>query len=344
VNLDLPSIEVGSFYRVQSPVVLIMFNRPNLTRRVFDAIAAARPRMLFVVSDGPRSENKSDVKLVKECREIIKSVDWDCEVFTKFSEENLGCRDSVASGLSWVFSKVDRAIILEDDCLPSIGFFQFCDELLELYKSDEGVGSICGSNLDAAETKHIRASYYPSRYPAVWGWGTWRRVWNQYNSEIKEQEILDSRAAILKQGLPAQAKRFWLSRLKLITQMKLDTWDYQLVFLHWRTGMKSLVSKLNLVSNLGFGEGATHTISAKSEFANIENLEPVFPLVHPSGDESREGLEMKFGQNRFGYSRLKLLVDSIYFNSPKVLQGLARRLFTARKFSGRGPGPEGVPD
>lgn len=344
MNLDLPSVSVESNRLVQSPVVLIMFNRPNLTRKVFDAIAAARPRMLFVVSDGPRSDIKSDVQLVNECREIIKSVNWDCEVFTKYSEENLGCRDSVASGLSWVFSKVERAIIVEDDCLPSMGFFQFCDELLELYKTDESIGSICGSNLDPAETRNLTASYYSSRYPAVWGWATWRRVWNQYNSEMKEPEISGSRASILKLGLAPQSKRFWLSRLKLIAQMKLDTWDYQLVFLHWRTGMNSLVSKLNLVSNLGFGQGATHTINASSEFANKESHEPVFPLLHPSRDESSKALELRFGQNRFRYSWIKLITENVYFNLPTGLQGLIRRLFTAKPFSGRGIRPEGVPD
>ena len=344
MNLDLPSVSLESDRLVESPVVLIMFNRPNLTRKVFDAIAAARPRMLFVVSDGPRSHAKGDVQLVNQCREIIKSVNWDCEVFTKYSEENLGCRDSVASGLSWVFSKVERAIILEDDCLPSKGFFQFCDELLELYKSDESIGSICGTNLDPAETLDITASYYASRYPAVWGWATWRRVWSQYSSEMKEPEILGSREAILKQGLAPQSKRFWISRLKLIAQMKLDTWDYQLVFLHWRTGMNSLVSKLNLVSNLGFGEGATHTINANSEFANKEKLEPVFPLLHPSSDEFSKALRLSFGQNRFRYSWLKLQTENFYFTLPKGLQELIRRLFTAKPFSGRGIGPEGVPD
>ena len=344
MNLDLPSVSVEPNRLVQSPVVLIMFNRPNLTRKVFDAIASARPRMLFVVSDGPRSDIKSDVQLVNECREIIKSVNWDCEVFTKYSEENLGCRDSVASGLSWVFSKVERAIILEDDCLPSKGFFQFCDELLELYKTDESIGSICGSNLDAADTRDLTASYYLSRYPAVWGWATWRRVWNQYNSEMKELEILGSREAIFKQGLASQSRRFWISRLQLIAQMKLDTWDYQLVFLHWRTGMKSLVSKLNLVSNLGFGEGATHTINSFSEFANKKKLEPDFPLLHPSSVELSRALEMRFGQNRFRYSWLKLQTENFYFNLPKGLQGLIRRLFTAKPFSGREIGPEGVPD
>lgn len=334
-GLDSKSIGVASNRPVESPVVLIMFNRPNLTRKVFDVIAAARPRKLFIVSDGPRADIKGDAQLVNECRAIIKSVNWECEVFTKYSEGNLGCRESVASGLSWVFSKVERAIILEDDCLPSTGFFQFCDELLELYKSDKSIGSICGSNLDSEETRNLTASYYPSRYPAVWGWATWRRVWNQYNSEMNEQEILSSRASILKLGLPPQSQRFWLSRLNLIAQRKLDTWDYQLVFLHWRNGMKSLVSKLNLVSNIGFGEGATHTINSNSEFANKKNLEPVFPLLHPDKNEMSKALESQFGQNRFRYSWVKLLMENFYNKLPMGLKQSIRRLIASEWFSGR---------
>ena len=136
-------------HQLSTAILLITFNRPKTTQKVLHAIAQVKPRKLYVVSDGPRSGLKGEVELVQECRNLVSNIDWPCEVITKFSETNLGCKKSVVEGLDWVFSQEDEAIILEDDCVPTSDFFVFCEEMLNVYRLDTRVGSICGSILDA---------------------------------------------------------------------------------------------------------------------------------------------------------------------------------------------------
>src|SRR6266480_8001684 len=173
--------------RLTTPVVFIIFNRPTPTAKVFAAIQAARPPKLFVIADGPRANVASDRDNCAAARVIVDLVDWPCEVAKRFANANLGLRRNVAEGLDWVFAQSERAIILEDDCLPDPSFFPFCEELLERYHDDATVGMICGTNLAPRETAtNDAASYYFSRYCYIWGWATWRRAWRCYDREMTE--------------------------------------------------------------------------------------------------------------------------------------------------------------
>ncbi len=155
-------------YQVETPVAFLVFNRPDLTARVFAEIAKVRPKKLLVVADGPRPKRPEDSEKCAAVRSIIDQADWDCEVLKNYSDTNLGCRHRVSSGLNWVFDTVDRAIILKDDVLPHPTFFRFCDELLDRYADDERVGAICGCNFQDG-MKRGPCSYYFSRYNHVWG-------------------------------------------------------------------------------------------------------------------------------------------------------------------------------
>ncbi len=130
---------------INTPVVLIIFRRPDLTARVLKAIAAVRPRTLLVVADGPRPDRPDDVEACAAARAVIERVDWDCEVVRNYSDVNLGCGRRPATGISWALERVDEAIILEDDCVPHPTFFRFCEEMLERYRDDERVMHIGGS-------------------------------------------------------------------------------------------------------------------------------------------------------------------------------------------------------
>jgi hypothetical protein len=129
---------------LSTPVAFLIFNRPDLTQIVFEAIAKVKPKQLFVVADGPRFA--AEAKKCEQARAAIDRVDWECEVFTNFSDTNLGCGQRVASGIGWVFSEVEEAIFLEDDCLPVESFFSFCQALLEHYRHDERIMTINGNN------------------------------------------------------------------------------------------------------------------------------------------------------------------------------------------------------
>ncbi len=172
-------------YRTISPVVLTLFNNPESVRRVFAAIRNAQPPQLFLIADAGRNEDEQ--RLVEECKQIAEDVDWHCNVFMNYATHNMGAKDRLATGITWVFESVDRAIILEHDCLPDPSFFRFCDELLEKYKDDERVMHISGNNFQQ-HNAHFKCeeSYYFSRIPHIWGFATWRRAWKYYDVNVSE--------------------------------------------------------------------------------------------------------------------------------------------------------------
>lgn len=262
-----------------TPVALLVFNRPELTTLVFAAIREARPPKLLVVADGPRQSHSKDEQKCAEVRHIVEQVDWSCEVMYNFSEKNLGCKMRVSSGLDWVFGQVEEAIILEDDCLPDRSFFRFCQELLQYYRNDERVMTICGANL-LGRWQDDRQSYHFAQYDFVWGWASWRRAWRYYDIEMRLWNDLGCRQKI---RAYLQDDRLWHLREKTFQQAfdnRIDTWDYQWAFARSAQEGLAIVPSVNLVTNLGYGTDATHTVVMDEELAAIPTGVMAFPLVH----------------------------------------------------------------
>lgn len=263
------------------PVTLFIFNRPIETEKVFQRIRSIKPSRLFIVSDGPRLNNEVETDLVLLCREIVSRIDWECEISTNFSDHNMGCRRRVISGLDWVFSMVEYSIILEDDCLPHPDFFSFADELLQRFANDERVGAISGTNL-LLENSDSGTSYLFSRFPSIWGWGTWGRVWKMYDGEILDWPE-QQKAHLLRETLSnKRAIDHWERSLNGVYNHQIDTWDYQFAYLLWKTKQLSVIPRNNLISNIGFGANATHTFDKSSPMSNMATFPMSYPLVHPS--------------------------------------------------------------
>ncbi len=167
-----------------TPIVLIIFNRPETTKQVFAAVANAKPAQLFIIADGPRTDRPDDLGKCAAARKITERIDWNCEVYRNYSDVNLGCGHRPATGITWAFEKVEEAIILEDDCVPDPTFFRFCEELLEKYRYDERIMMIGGRNNLPSDKQH-RCSYHYARIPNCWGWATWRRAWQYHDMELK---------------------------------------------------------------------------------------------------------------------------------------------------------------
>ena len=199
---------------LETPVAFFVFNRPDVTARVLERIAEVQPKTLFVVADGPRPDHPHDKEKCQAVREIVSQINWPAQVFTNCSDENMGCGPRVSSGLSWIFDHVEEAIILEDDCLPSVGFFSYCEELLERYRHDTRVGIISGNNFVYPKIK-TDYSYYFSRYPHIWGWATWRRSWEKYDFESFAALPLAEALDVLEQVFFGNRRRvgFWMDRL-----------------------------------------------------------------------------------------------------------------------------------
>jgi hypothetical protein len=269
-----------SDWRTGSPVAFFIFNRPGTTRRVFSAIAMARPRQLLVIADGPRRDRPEDAGACAETRRVIDQVDWDCEVVTQYADRNLGCRKRLSSGLDWVFGAVEQAIILEDDCLPHPTFFRYCDELLRKYRDDTRVAHVGGSNFQFGRSR-TTDSYYFSSYHHVWGWATWRRAWRYYDVDLTRWRELRDGGWLSSVFPEPKQRKYWRRILDRVATGKIDTWDYQWELACWLQGGLSTIPDVNLVSNIGFGQDSTHT-RAGSPLADMPQQPMAFPIKHPA--------------------------------------------------------------
>lgn len=266
-------------FKSSIPVAFIIFNRPNTTERVFAEIAKAKPPKLLVVADGPRSTRPGEEEKCAAARAIVERVDWDCEVLTNYSDINLGCKHRVSSGIDWVFQQVEEAIILEDDCLPHPTFFRFCEEMLNRYRDDERISMISGDNFQSGR-RYGDSSYYFSRYAHIWGWASWRRAWQNYDRHASSWPDFLAGRWIDSWFRSAAERTYWKTVMDMVFRDKIDTWDYQWVLSAWLQGMVSIMPQVNMVSNIGFGAGATHT-RRPSPFGDLLTYEMEFPLKHP---------------------------------------------------------------
>lgn len=261
----------------KTPVIFIIYNRPDLTQKVLESISEYQPDKLYVVADGPK--NTADNELCQYTRVLINNITWDCKIFKNYAESNMGCGLRVSSGLTWAFESCDRAIILEDDCVPSPTFFPYCEELLEIYKTNDRIGMISGDSL--VDASDIDSSYYFSNFPHIWGWATWKRVWQNFDLKIKNWPVLkDTKLVLDKVGSNYYAKK-WINIFDRVYQREIDTWGYPLVLMFWENNYLSIVPKVNLVSNIGFNVNATHTKDPRDKNSNLDVHNMAFPLSHP---------------------------------------------------------------
>jgi hypothetical protein len=297
------------------PVIFIIFNRPDVTRRVFETIRATRPRQLLVIADGPRANRPGEAEKCAATRAIMDEVDWDCEVLRNFSDNNMGCCLRISSGISWAFELVDKAIILEDDCLPSASFFPYCADLLDRYESDERVMMVSGNNYLFGKSE-TADSYYFSRYPQCWGWATWRRAWAKYDldmthwPEIRDRKLFD-------QYFPQMVERYyWKAIFQHVYDGNIDSWGYRWVYSIWANSGLSIAPARNLVRNIGFASDATHTIK-DSPYSSAGAEELDLPLTHPAtlmASSDKDRVEARLRPNRlneFAILALKPLVRKV---------------------------------
>lgn len=260
------------------PVALIIFNRPDLVERQCEVLSALPLEQLFVIADGPR-EGTDDHEKCESARAIIESTKWSCPVETNYADTNIGCAIRIVSGLDWVFSRVDRAIILEDDCLAHHSFFPYCAEMLDRYRHDENIMQVCGTNpLLNVDDPY---SYRFSHHVFCWGWATWARAWSRNDLAISLSKKEINR--LLKKYLQGNriAIDFWRTVIEKTRRGKLDAWDYPWQLSVWRHGGSSILPNRNLVMNAGFRDDATHTKNTDAPLANLPLQEIVFPLRHP---------------------------------------------------------------
>ncbi|MGX5688871.1 nucleotide-diphospho-sugar transferase [Arcticibacter tournemirensis] len=269
-----------SAYHTSSPVLFIVFNRPDTTKLVFEKIREAKPPRLYIAADAARPGRPDERRLCDEARSIIHGVDWPCQVETLFQEDNLGCKYGVSTAITWFFCKEEEGIILEDDCLPSNDFFRFCDTLLIKYRYDTRISQIAGCNFQQGKRRGNK-SYYFSSNIEVWGWASWKRVWNDYDPELKrfaEEEVREQLSKLFDEKLLVESFTQLFRDLK---NNKIDTWDYQFKLINFFNNGLCIIPNANLITNIGFRSDATHTVSADDPYSNIPTEALSDPITHP---------------------------------------------------------------
>jgi len=263
-----------------TPVLFLIFNRPDTTQKVFNAIRQAKPKQLFVAADGPREDKKGEKEKCEQARKVIEQVDWNCKVYKNYSDVNLGCKVRPSSGIDWFFENIEEGIILEDDCLPSQSFFWFCQKLMEYYRDDTRIMTISGNNFQFGKIRG-EGSYYFSKYAHMWGWATWRRAWKCFDVNMKNFEEFKKEAQINNIFNIKQQQKYWTKIFQIVYEDKLDAWDYQWSYAHFINNGLCIIPNVNLVSNIGFGINSTHTKDENSIFSSME-AKDITKINHPN--------------------------------------------------------------
>ncbi|PWU05182.1 MAG: hypothetical protein C5B52_00115 [Bacteroidetes bacterium] len=302
------------------PVLLITFNRPDNARKVFESIRRIKPSRLYFFSDAPREGNEDDLEKVQRTREILNEVDWPCTIHTKFEQLNLGCGPGPYSAISWVFDQEDRAIILEDDCLPHDSFFSFCKTMLEKYQHDPRIMHIAGTRWN--EEYYIGDyDFFYSSIGHIWGWATWRRAWKFYDyfmrswNKKRDWRLLNSK---LKSRIQTQ---FWVDNFNHTfvhnPQLK-HAWDYQWQYTLFKNNGLAIVPNVNLISNIGVqGIHANEEAGDKSSFNRLVSGWKYRGMqsesITASDDFDQYHIDRYFMRNVKPFRKMKLLIKSFIY-------------------------------
>jgi hypothetical protein len=240
------------------PVLFLIFNRPALTAAVFEQISKQKPAKLYIAADGPRGDKEGEDEKCEDTKNIVlNGIDWNCEVKTLFRTENLGCGSAVSKAIDWFFLHEEYGIILEDDCVPGESFFNFCKELLIKYKTESRIMMISGCSFQ--KRSYDSNSYYYSRYIHIWGWATWRRAWEYYQFKPADNAV-QINSELTEIFGEAKEREVWVRNVLNAASGAVNTWDYQWMYAIWKNNGFSVVPWRNLISNIGYGDDATHTI------------------------------------------------------------------------------------
>ncbi len=277
--------------KLRTPVAITFFTRAHTLQKTFDEVKKARPAKLFLIQDGKRETHNDDWNNMLSCRKIVEAIDWECDVYQNYADASLGAAQRLLSGFSWVFENADRAIILEDDCLPNQSFFPFCDELLEKYLNDERINMITGYNF-YDEMPEVDESYFFGKSGTNWGWATWARAWklvefdlHKIHADTKAQKLF----AKLNPHRISTQKMWWINNVEQkFSNGTWTTWDVQWGLVKDLYFQLAIIPRCNMIDNIGCGDDSAHFSSYKTLSFDDKKLfhrkqnEMTFPLVHPT--------------------------------------------------------------
>lgn len=264
---------------LNTPILFIIYNRADLTERILNVIREVKPMQLFIAADGPKNKNEDERRCI-ETRNVIKKIDWECNVMKLYSNINLGCKIGESTAMNWFFNNVTEGIILEDDTLPNNSFFSFCEQLLDYYRNDKRISMISGNNFQFGIRRND-ASYYFSKITHTWGWASWKRAWQYYDVNMRSFSLFKKTFKIKEIFDHEGLQNYYIQNLQNVYDNRADTWDFQWTYSMWLQNGLCVIPNINLVKNIGFRWDATHTRSYDAQLANM-SAEEIKHIIHPS--------------------------------------------------------------
>lgn len=241
------------------PVLLIAYNRPEMVLRSINKLREIKPRKIYFAVDGPKINNRSDSNKVQDCIDNAKYIDWECEVYTKFSPINQGCALGVSSAISWVFENEEFVLVLEDDIEINKDFYEIASKLLFHYRDSKEIFAICASNISNFSPKRSEETYFFTKYFSGWGWATWKDRWQDFDVGVFEKQKIDFIKILKYSNFNPIVTIYFLYNFLKVKSKKLDTWDYQINYLIMKNNLMVIKMSRNFSKNHGIGKDATHT-------------------------------------------------------------------------------------
>jgi hypothetical protein len=316
---------------LETPILFIIFNRPDTSEQVFEEIRNARPRFLFIAADGPRWDRPDDIAKCAATRKVIlDKIDWDCEVKTLFRDENLGCGRGPAEAITWFFNHVEQGIILEDDCLPSPFFFEYCSRLLDVYRTDERIMLISGQN--PLSPYSGSQSILFSKYSFIWGWASWRRSWEKYDYKMSSWQAPKNLKKIRTRCSSKKEFGYWKHAFGIFSkESNISVWDYQFQYALFVNNGISIVPKKSLIKNIGIGHpDATHTVNSddRQDELTIDSfsLENITTLTNADVDFDQRIFSKVFSRWAPKFNLKVFLYDNLVSHMPKSVVKVYRLL------------------
>jgi hypothetical protein len=309
--------------QLNTPVLFLVFNRPEKTIESFNAIREAKPKKLYVAVDAPREDKCADIELCKKVREIVQNVDWDCDAHYLFHEKNLGCSLAGKTAWDWFFSKEEEMIFIEDDGVASSSFFFYCQELLEKYRNDNRIAYIGGVNYGI---KSGNESYFFSKEcAATYAMGTWKRVHELYEYDMDSYEEVNKEDGFRRNFINRQSYLLYRIRFneyrRSLKNVHRNTYDIQMIYLSYKYDMYSIYPNINLVSNIGLDGGANNKVHKNSKFYSIYANRPRFEMeiiIHPLKFHIDEKDEYRMFKERSLHNKTWLNVFLTYYLKSKL--------------------------
>lgn len=317
---------------LNTPILFLIFNRPEYTFKTFESIRKAKPKQLFIASDGQRKNKAGEKQIVEKLRkDVLSKIDWKCKVTTLFRKKNLGCRNAVSGAITWFFKNVEQGIILEDDCVPNQSFYPFCEQMLNKYKDDTRISMVAGTNHIFDKVNNHQEDYFFSKNYVIWGWATWRRVWNKYDLEMKNWSEHKSKYELYNLYDEDWARRFTKMFDSPVVK---GTWDISWVYTCIFENTLAISPIKNLVSNIGDigthkGETGNDPFIKRAtkefDFKNIKHPKQVFPSRYLNNLQFNNIIE--YEKIRDSKSKLKYFLRLRFITKPieKIVKKVFRR-------------------